>query len=278
MKLDLKKVAAIHDISGYGRASLTTVIPIISSMGSQVCPIPTAVLSTHTGGFGNPKIIDLTLSMEEYISHWKSLNLNFDCIYSGYLGSVHQINIISKFIKEFKTLDTLVAIDPVMGDDYALYKGIDFQMVNEMRKFIKLADLITPNYTEACYILNKRFDEKLNENELIDMLKSLAKIGPKVVIITSVPLDANVITTACYDKEKDYVYLAQNPKLDAEFQGTGDAFTSVIVGSMLKEYNIKKAVDKAIDFVDSGIKISLQYDFPHRDGMILEKVLYKIVE
>ncbi|EKN39497.1 pyridoxamine kinase, partial [Clostridium botulinum CFSAN001627] len=175
MKVDTKKVAAIHDISGYGRASLTTVIPIISLMGTQVCPIPTAVLSTHTGGFGSPEIIDLTDNLQAYINHWKSLNLDFNCIYSGYLGSVHQINIISNFIKYFKKKDTLVVIDPVMGDDCELYSAIDYEMVHKMREFIKLAHVITPNYTEACYLLNKDCSKcKISEKEVKKMLISLS--------------------------------------------------------------------------------------------------------
>ncbi|ACA43496.1 pyridoxamine kinase [Clostridium botulinum] len=278
MKVDTKKVAAIHDISGYGRASLTTVIPIISLMGTQVCPIPTAVLSTHTGGFGSPEIIDLTDNLQAYINHWKSLNLDFNCIYSGYLGSVHQINIISSFIKYFKKKDTLVVIDPVMGDDCELYSAIDYEMVHKMREFIKLAHVITPNYTEACYLLNKDCSKcKISEKEVKKMLISLSDIGPENVIITSVPLYDNIIATVSYNKANEEFYIAKTEKLNVNYPGTGDAFTSVIVGSLLKGEDIKTAVDKAVDFIKYGIEISLKYDYNQRDGILLEKALKKLI-
>jgi len=249
MKVNTKKVAAIHDISGYGRASLTTVIPIISLMGTQVCPIPTAVLSTHTGGFGNPEIIDLTDNLQAYINHWKSLNLDFNCIYSGYLGSVHQINIISNFIKHFKKKDTLVVIDPVMGDD-----------------------------CELCYLLNKDCSKcKISEKEVKEMLINLSDIGPENVIITSVPLYDNIIATVSYNKVKNEFYITKTKKLNVNYPGTGDAFTSVVVGSLLKGENIKTAVDKAVDFIKYGIEISLKYDYNQRDGILLEKALKKLI-
>lgn len=111
----VKRVAAIHDLSGFGRASLTAIIPIISSMGIQVCPVPTAILSTHTGGFNDYSFVDLTDSMEDYINHWYKVGIDFDCIYSGFLGSVKQINIVSKFIDLFRKDNTLVVVDPVNG-------------------------------------------------------------------------------------------------------------------------------------------------------------------
>ncbi|GAA0740020.1 pyridoxamine kinase [Clostridium oceanicum] len=277
MKLDLKKVAAIHDISGFGRASLTTVIPIISAMECQVCPVPTAVLSTHTGGFGKPKIVDLTDHIEEYISHWERLNLNFDCIYSGYLGSAYQIDIITNFIKRFKHKDTLVVIDPVMGDDFELYSNMGLDMVDKMRGFIKLADVITPNFTEACYILGKECVKPISEISIKNMLKSLSKFGPDIVIITSVPIKDNVVTTACYDKINDKFYVIHKEKLKANYPGTGDAFTSVIVGSLLKKYSIDKALKIATDFVEEGMKVSLKYDYPYKEGILLEKTIKEFI-
>ncbi|WP_251859745.1 pyridoxamine kinase [Clostridium sp. Marseille-Q2269] len=278
MKVDTKKVAAIQDISGYGRASLTTVIPIISLMGSQVCPIPTAVLSTHTGGFGNPEIIDLTGNLQNYIKHWEQLHLCFDCIYSGYLGSVDQINIISDFIKYFKNEDTLVVIDPVMGDNCELYSAIDYNMVHKMREFIKLAHVISPNYTEACYLLDMDCSHyKVSEKEVKEMLVSLSHMGPENVIITSVPLYDNIIATASYNKTKKEFYIAKADKLNANYPGTGDAFTSVIVGSLLNKEDIKDAVDKAVDFINYGIRVSMEYDYDERDGIMLEKALKRLI-
>lgn len=117
MKHSVKRVAAIHDLSGFGRASLTAIIPILSSMGVQVCPLPTAILSNHTGGFDTFSFVDFTDHMQDYIDHWKELKIDFDCIYSGFLGSERQIEIVSGFIDDFGTKDNMVVIDPVLGDN-----------------------------------------------------------------------------------------------------------------------------------------------------------------
>ena len=151
----IKKVAAIHDLSGFGRSSLTAIIPTLSSMGVQVCPLPTAILSNHTGGFPSYSYVDLTDSMEDFIDQWKALDLQFDAIYSGFLGSVKQIEIVSGFIDHFGNQQNLVVVDPVMGDNGALYSSFTPEIIPEMRKLIQKADLITPNYTEAAYLLGE---------------------------------------------------------------------------------------------------------------------------
>jgi len=176
MSTPVKRVAAIHDLSGFGRISLGVVIPILSTMGLQVCSLPTAILSTPTGGFKNYKFIDLTEHMEEYIKHWKELSLKFEGIYTGFLGSSRQIDIISKFIKGFSKEDTLVVIDPVMGDEGKLYGTMDEEMVQKMRKYIGLAHIITPNFTEAARLLNKPYQLEITEKEIKNWLVNLAQI------------------------------------------------------------------------------------------------------
>lgn len=183
----IKKVAAIHDLSGFGRASLTTVIPILSTMGIQVCPVPTAILSTHTSNFTGYSFIDLTDYMEEHIAHWKKLNLEFDCIYSGFLGSPRQIKIVSDFVDHFGHKDNLVVVDPVMGDNGSLYGTMGEEMVVEMRKLVSKADIITPNFTEAAFLLGEKYKETTTEEEVKNWLVRISEMGPKIVIITSVP-------------------------------------------------------------------------------------------
>ncbi len=151
MSEPIKKVAAIHDLSGFGRGSLTAIIPTLSAMGVQVCPLPTAVLSNHTG-FDSFSYVDLTDSMADYISEWKKLNLKFDCIYSGYLGSYDQVEIVGNFIDEFRNDNTLVVVDPVMADDGTLYSTFDFDFVEYMNGLVCKADIITPNFTEAAWL------------------------------------------------------------------------------------------------------------------------------
>ena len=157
----VKKIAAVHDLSGAGRVSLTVVIPILSSMGFQVCPLPTAVLSSHTQ-YPPLLFLDLTDEMPKIISEWKQLGVQFDAIYTGYLGSPRQIQIVSGFIDDFRQSDSLVMIDPVLGDNGKLYTNFDEQMILEMRHLIRKADVITPNMTELFYLLDKPYKAENN--------------------------------------------------------------------------------------------------------------------
>lgn len=275
MKKLVPRVAAIHDLSGFGRASLSVVIPIISTMGIQVCPIPTAILSTHTGGFGDYKFIDLTNYMEDYIDHWEKLNIKFDCIYSGFLGSVRQIKIISKFINDFKEDDTLIVIDPVMGDDGELYSTMDQKMVEQMRSFIGQADIITPNFTEACLLLDEDYSNGIKENKIKEWLCRLSAMGPETVIITSVPDNFSNKHTyvVAYDRKDERFWKLKCDYIPAHFPGTGDGFTSVIVGSMIQGDSLPVALDRAVQFITLAIRASYGYKYPEREGVLLEKVL-----
>ena len=202
MCTSIKKVAAIHDLSGFGRSSLSLVMPILSIMGVNPCVIPTAILSTHTGDFEDYSFYDFTDHLKEYIGHWKKLKIHFDGIYSGFLGSPRQIDIISQMIDDFAYDDTLIVVDPVMGDDGKLYSTMCFEMVAKMRDLIKKANIITPNITEAAYLLGENYKEELTDEEIKDWLTSLADMGPDIVIITSIPdtqIDKNICTIA-YDK------------------------------------------------------------------------------
>ena len=166
MKHSVKRVAAIHDLSGFGRASLTAIIPILSSMGVQVCPLPTAILSNHTGGFDTFSFVDFTDHMQDYIDHWKELNIDFDCIYSGFLGSERQIEIVSGFIDDFGTEDNMVVIDPVLGDNGNLYSTMDQGLVEGMKRLVTKADIITPNFTEVSLLLGEEYKQTTTDEEI----------------------------------------------------------------------------------------------------------------
>lgn len=275
MKKPIQRVAAIHDLSGFGRVSLAVVIPILSTMGIQVCSLPTAVLSTHTGGFKNFKFIDLTDHMEEYIAHWKEIGIDFDCIYSGFLGSARQIDIISDFISDFSKEDTLVVVDPVMGDGGKLYPSINHDMVKEMRKYIKKADLITPNYTEVLFLLEESDSQRVDDELIKSYLKRLVDMGPKTVIITSVPASGskNITNVIAYDKNDGRFWKVKCDYIPVYFPGTGDVFTSVIVGSLLQGDSLPIALDRSVQFVTAAIRASYGHNYPQRDGIILERVL-----
>lgn len=274
----VKKVAAIHDLSGYGRASLTTIIPILSNMKVQVCPVPTAILSTHTGGFEGYSFIDLTDYMQEHINHWKRLDLEFDCIYSGFLGSPKQIEIVADFIDFFGKKAKFTVVDPVMGDNGKLYSTMGNEMVVGMRNLIKNADIITPNFTEVIYLLGKEYEENITMETVKEYLKELANMGPKIVIATSVPdvdnskLDKKTSVVA-YDRENDVFWRVSCRYIPASYPGTGDAYTSVVIGSLLQGDSLPMAIERGVQFITQCIMASYGFKYPKNEGVLLERML-----
>ena len=272
----IKKVAAIHDLSGFGRASLTAIIPTLSTMGVQVCPLPTAILSNHTGGFDKFSYVDLTDTMDNYINHWKEIGIDFDCIYSGFLGSSKQIDIVSNFIKDFKRDNTLVVVDPVMGDNGGFYASFDWDFVPYMKKLITKADVITPNFTEAAFLNGlKEAPKKVSKEELKKWLKTLSDMGPKIVVITSVPdeNDSTKTDVVAYDKESDAYWKLACKYIPAQYPGTGDIFASVMIGSLLEGESLPVALDRAVQFISQCIKASFGFNYPKRNGVLLEREL-----
>jgi pyridoxine kinase len=170
-----KKIAVVNDISGIGRCSVAVALPIISAMKIQCCPLPTAILSAHTG-FSSFFFDDYTPHMRDYMNSWKELNLQFDGICTGFLGSKEQIDVVVEFLENFKTKNTIVMVDPVMGDYGQLYSTYTQEMCDEMKKLIKYADVMTPNLTEACRLLDIPYPERvLNLEELKILQKSFVQ-------------------------------------------------------------------------------------------------------
>lgn len=275
MKPTMKRVAAIHDLSGFGRASLCSIIPTLSSMGIQVCPVPTAILSTHSGGFQEYTFQDLTDTIPAYMAHWKKLGLHFDCIYSGFLGSPRQTQLVSEIFDEFAGEDTLVVVDPVMGDNGNLYSSIPETMVPQMRRLVGRADIIVPNYTEAALLLNQEVKGTQTNEELKAWLRGLADLGPGTVLITSAPDSERpeMMNVIAYERESDTYWKVASRLLHDYYPGTGDIFASVMIGSLLKGESLPGAIDWAAQFVSQCIKVSSGYDYERRDGVQLERVL-----
>ena len=274
----VKKVAAIHDLSGYGRSSLTSIIPILSSMKLQVCPVPTAVLSTHTGGFEGFSFLDLTDYMEQHIAHWKKLGLEFDCIYSGFLGSPRQIKIVADFVDFFGHKNNLTVIDPVLGDNGRLYGTMGNEMVEEMKKLIGKADIITPNFTEVTFLLDKEYKKEISESEVKEWLIELATIGPKIVIATSVHDEDSHSTdrktnVVAYDRENNVFWKVSCKYIPASYPGTGDAYTSVVIGSLLQGDSLPIAIERGVQFITQCILASYGFKYPNREGVLLERML-----
>ncbi|MDY3115702.1 MAG: pyridoxamine kinase [Sutterella sp.] len=270
----VKRVAAIHDMSGVGRVSLTAVIPVLSAMGIQTCPLPTAILSSHTQ-YPHFSFIDLTDNMVSMINEWKALDLRFDAIYSGYLGSTRQIEILENFLKDFRREDTLVVVDPVLGDNGKLYATFDETMIKGMQQLVRSADVITPNLTEAFALLDRPYKTELTTDELKATLRDLAKMGPKTVIITSVPIEGDEQhTSVCaYDTETDRFWRVICQYMPAHYPGTGDTFTSVLTGALLQGDSLPMAIDRAAQFILQGIRATFGYKYDNRDGILLERVL-----
>ncbi len=275
MKNPVPRTAAIHDLSGFGRTSLSVVIPILSSMGVQPCSLPTAVLSTHTGGFQNYRFVDLTEQMQAMIAHWKEIGIHFDAMYSGFLGSSRQINIVQRFILDFFGDDQLVLIDPVLGDNGKPYSTMDAAMIANMRGLVQHADIITPNFTEAAFLLDEPYNPAIGQDELKTWVKRLTEKGPKQVIITSVPVPEgnNLSSVLAYNAHDDRLWKVDCCYIPAHYPGTGDIFASVIVGSLLQGDSLPIALDRAVQFVSLAIRSTFGYDCPAREGVLLERIL-----
>ena len=273
----VKKVAAIHDLSGMGRVSLTVVIPILSSMGFQVCPLPTAILSNHTQ-YPDFSFLDLTDEMPRIIAEWKRLEVEFDAIYTGYLGSPRQIQIVSDFIRDFRRKDSLTVIDPVLGDNGKLYSNFNESMVVEMQHLVTHADVITPNLTELFYLLDRPYKESNTDQELKEYLRCLSDKGPEVVIITSVPVldEPHKTSVYAYNRRGNRYWKITCPYLPAHYPGTGDTFTSVITGALLQGDSLPIALDRATQFILQGIRATFGYEYDNREGILLEKVLHNL--
>ncbi len=268
------RVAAIHDLSGFGRSSLTVIMPILSTMGVQVCPLPTAVLSTHSA-FPDFHFRDLTDDMKPIIDHWKNLELNFDAIYSGYMGSVRQIDHVRAFIRDFQQADQLIVVDPVLGDNGKLYSSFTHEMVGKMKELVRDANIITPNLTEAALLLDEPYSEKLTETELKDWALRLSAFGPHTVIITSAPVNEKRGKTSviAYNRTDNRYWKVVCDYLPASYPGTGDAFASVITGSLLQGDSLPIAIDRAVQFISIAVRATFGYKYQASGGILIEKVL-----
>ena len=244
----MKRIVTIQDISCVGKCSLTVALPIISAMEIETAVIPTAVLSTHTA-FKNFTYRDLTGDLPKIAKHWKQEKFNFDGIYTGYLGSIEQIDILKEFFKQFKTPDNFIFIDPVMADNGKLYAGFDANFVKEMKKLCKMADIIVPNLTEASYMLEKEYKENYSEQEIKDILIELSNLGPKYVVLTGVSFKDNKLGVMSYNKETNEFFTYFKEKIPAKYHGTGDIFASTLVGAITNNNTLEEGLKIAVDYV-----------------------------
>ncbi|MDR1572554.1 MAG: pyridoxamine kinase [Clostridiales Family XIII bacterium] len=250
-----KRVAAIHDISCFGRCSLTVALPILSAAGIETSAIPTAVLSTHTGGFAGYTYRDLTDEILPVVRHWRSLGLGFDAIYTGFLGSSEQIGIVMEAFGLLKGGSTLIAVDPVMADNGKLYSTFAPDFPDGMRKLCAKADLIVPNLTEAALLLGEEYREgPCAPEESARMLRALCGIGPRMAVLTGVSHDGVQLGAASYDSSTGEFGYAGARRIDSMYHGTGDVFASALVAALIHGRSLGGACDAAVRFTVGAIE------------------------
>ncbi len=266
-----KKIAMINDLSGYGRCSLTVAIPILSAMKVQCCPVPTSILSNHTG-FPVYFFDDYTRSMPEYLKKWQELGLEFDGIVTGFLGSEKQIQIVMDMIREFKTGQTRVVIDPIMGDHGQPYATYTEEMCRRMRDLVGLGDVVTPNLTEACILTGRSYRrDGWSKGELTELAEEIRELGAKSVVITGV-VQGSYLGNFVAEAGKENVILRMK-RVGRERPGTGDVFSSVVAAAVVRGWELKKAVKLAARFVKECIRLSEELEIPVENGVCFEERL-----
>lgn len=273
------RVAAIHDLSGFGRCSLTVALPVLSAMGVQCCPLPTAFLSTHTGGFQNFTFLDMTDELPKIATHWKQLALEFQAIYSGFLGSARQIDTVADFIRDFKRPDTVVVVDPVMGDHGRIYQTYTAAMCDGMARLAALADVITPNMTEAALLLGVPYQSLPQSEEAYRaVVEELSLNGRRSVVLTGVSLSPGQTGAMCFDVHSIETTAVQTDFVAHEFHGTGDVFSSVLTGALTQGNSLPQATRRAAEFVRACAQRTAATDLPMREGVEFEPLLWTLHE
>ena len=295
----MKKVALIHDLSGFGKCSLTAAIPVISVMGAQACPLPTAILSAQTG-FDDFYVDDYTDRMNAIINHWKKMEVDFDGIYSGYLGSPKQIENVLYFLEQFKNEDTLFLADPVMGDNGRCIKAFSEELLETMKALTKKAEIITPNLTELCLLSGKEYEKILeyrNEDDFIDRIRDIGEEVRRKADVNQMIVVTGIIRKVRRDwkedwkegwkedwrignlvlSESEHVYL-ESQYTRKSFSGTGDLFASVVMGAMLQGKSIFDAVKLAMEFLQPAIGEATENGIECNHGVPFEAYLWKLIE
>lgn len=264
------RVAAIHDLSGFGRCSLSVIMPVLSTMGIQCCPVPTAILSTHTGGFEDIVIRDLTDYIEPTLSQYKKIGIEFDAVYSGFLATTEQIDHCLKFFSEYS--GSLKIVDTVMGDHGKAYRTCTPELCRRMNELVDIADVITPNLTEAAMLLGEEYPLEMTAATARSWLARLCE-RVRIAVITGVPLkDGTTVNIGC-DRNSSGFWRIDWDYVPASYPGTGDIFASVLTGSLLKGDSLPIAMNRATEFSQIAIKNTYSYGTEARNGVMFEQVL-----
>ncbi|MDO4816710.1 MAG: pyridoxamine kinase [Bacillota bacterium] len=271
---ELKRMAAIHDLSGLGKCSLTVALPIVSASGVECCCIPTALLSTHTGGFEGWTFRDLSEDIVPIASHWNELNVRFDAVYSGYLASPEQGRLLEQTIDLIAGESTLVIVDPAMADNGKYYANLGEQMSDCFRSLMAKADVVTPNITEACFITNTEYVSGPCTMEFVEeLIEKLMTFGPKIVAITGVSLEKGKVGVVAKSKANGKICVVMNDAREGMFHGAGDIFASSFAALLTRGAELETALETAEKFVADCIERTEKRGAPRHYGMDFESAL-----
>lgn len=273
----MKRIVTVQDISCVGKCSLTVALPIISAMGVEAAILPTAVLSTHTM-FSDFTFKDLADQIEPIAAHWKKENMGFDAVYTGYLGSFEQIDLMKNFFDQFNTDSNLLFVDPAMADNGKLYPAFDEAFAKHMATLCAKADIIVPNITEACFMTGMEYKTEYDEDYAKELLKKLSELGAKISILTGVSFAEGKTGVMGYDTEKDEYSYYEHDKLPVSYHGTGDIFSSTCVGAMMNGMDWTEAVKVAADYTSECIRLTLEDPSKPWYGVNFEQAIPYLVE
>ena len=274
-----KRVAAVHDISCFGKCSLTVALPVLSAAGLETCCIPTAVLSTHTGGFSGYTYRDLTEDILPIAAHWKDQNIGFDAVYTGFLGSVEQTDILEQVIEQITDKETLVMVDPVMGDNGALYTVFSDNFPEAMHKLCARADIIVPNMTEAYLLLGETYRPgPYAEAEIDRLLLALSGICRGQVVLTGVYFDEETLGAATFDAQTGQKALAMRKRVAGMYHGTGDVYASSLLAAVMRGFSLEEAAGIAADYTIMSIETTKKMDKDLRYGVNFEYNIPTLIE
>lgn len=274
----MKRIITVQDISCVGKCSLTVALPVISAMGVEACVLPTAVLSTHTA-FKGFTFRDLTADISNITNHWKQEKISFDAIYTGYLGSFEQIELMHSLIADFGGGSTRVIVDPCMGDNGALYSGFTPDFAKAMAGLCSKADVIVPNLTEASFMLGIPYVEAGYTKEYIEeLVKKLAGLGSRKVVLKGVSFDDKKLGIVSYDSQTQKISWYFHEKMPQSFHGTGDIFASVLTGALVRGFELQDACRLAADFVVEAIRATLSHKDYNWYGVDFEAAIPFLVE
>lgn len=273
--MSYQRVLTIQDISCVGQCSMTVALPILSACGVETCILPSAVLSSHTGGFHDPHFRDLTEDMPLITEKWKREGISFDAVYTGYLGSIRQIELVQQILRTMVVTGGKMIVDPAMADHGKLYKGFDEAYALRMRQLCMQADVVIPNITESCMMTDRPYLQDYDQSDVENLIQDLHRMGMKCVVLTGVGFRAD--QTGVYVSENGAMQYYSHPRVNQSYHGTGDIFASAFVGALMQEKSMFEAVKIAADYTVCCIENT--YKSPaHWYGVKFETALPQLME